>query len=204
MKQIITATLIFLIALQGSYAQEFGFSKGSVFLEGNLQFAYSKIASTENLSLNVYPTVGYFVGEKIAIGGMVGYGYSRVTTNNQISPRRHVVDWNFFGRYYFLNIGARFKVYTQLGIGTGHVLHRVPHGVVYYNSPLGYNFLRVNAGLGLNVFLTEKIALHWGLPNLLGFQTSLDSHKFIDANLNLNIFQNVLQKSTFGLTFKLK
>ena len=71
-------------------------------------------------------------------------------------------------------------------------------GVGEETSTLGFG-----AGLGMNYFLTSRVAINFGLANVI----SLDSSKTGDVktsatNINLNEFNNFFSTPTFGVAYK--
>lgn len=106
-----------------SQAQEFGFKKTDFIVEGNLSANTSndKTNYIKTNSFNFNPSVGYFVTDKIAVGLDFNVGNNKKTTNVDQANESYVKGNSFgvgaYGRYYFLELGSRFKTYAQLGTG---------------------------------------------------------------------------------------
>lgn len=210
-KLLLTLTAVAAITF-ATKAQEFGFEKGNFIVEGNLSSSNTNDKNTKekNASFNFNPKAGYFVTDKIAVGVELGFGQDKNTTfNNDI--KTVATDKEFgvgaFGRYYFLEVGSRFKTYTEVGVG-------------YANSKDGetkvdgektidavkVNGFGANAGIGANYFLTDKIAINFAFGNVISYgsaKADVDGAKASTAfNTNVNVFNNFFDNATFGLTFK--
>src|SRR5690606_17310637 len=104
-----------------SNAQEFGFDKGNFIVEGNLGFNTQddKTDEVKTTTFNFNPQVGYFVTDKIAVGIYANVG----TVNNDdysatdVQVKSNTFDIGAFGRYYFLELGSRFKTYAEVAAG---------------------------------------------------------------------------------------
>lgn len=194
-----------------SQAQEFGFKKSDVIVEGNLSANTSndKTNQTKTNSFNFNPSVGYFVSDKIAVGLDVNVGNEKATKNVDQSNESYVKNNQFgigaFGRYYFLELGSRFKTYAQLGAGYAQEDGKINNGTTTADIAKTKGF-GANAGLGINYFVTPKIAINFGLTDLLSFKTSkvdVDGAKSSNEfNANINSFNNFFDTAKFGLTFK--
>ncbi|WP_033564213.1 outer membrane beta-barrel protein [Sphingobacterium sp. SYP-B4668] len=207
--------LLTIVAVAGltvaSKAQEFGFGKGNFIVEGNFTSSNTNDKATkEKTSAFIFnPKAGYFVTDKIAVGVQLGFGQGKETTyvadvKNVATDKAFTV--GAFGRYYFLEVGSRFKTYTEVG-------------VAYANEKIGeikvgdnttdatkFNGFGANAGIGANFFLTEKIAVNFAFADVISYgsrKADLDGAKATTAfNTNVNVFNNFFDTAKFGLTFK--
>ncbi|WP_343560584.1 outer membrane beta-barrel protein [Sphingobacterium sp.] len=194
-----------------SQAQEFGFKKTDFIVEGNLSANTSndKTEHVKTNSFNFNPSVGYFVTDKIAVGLDFNVGNNKKTTNVDQANESYVKGNSFgvgaYGRYYFLELGSRFKTYAQLGAGYAQEDGKINDGVKTTDIAKTKAF-GANAGLGINYFVTPKIAINFGLTDLLSFKTSkldVDGAKSSNEfNANINSFNNFFDTAKFGLTFK--
>ena len=102
-----------------------------------------------------------------------------------------------FARYYFLDLGARFKTYAEAGAAFGSQKESIT-GVKANGFGLG-------AGLGLQYFVTEKIAINFGLSDILSYTSAkVDGGKAeSEFEGNVNVFNNFFTTTQFGLTFKI-
>ena len=162
---------------------EFGFEEGNVFVEGSLGFnsTNDKNTDTKSNAFNFSPKVGYFLNDDLAVGVQLGIGNSKTEISGTDTSKNSNYGLGVFGRYYFLDLGERFKTYTELGVS--------------YNSSedklidLKSNSFGAGLDLGLNYFVKENIALTFGLDNVLGYSsTKLDvSGAKATSNFNFGI-----------------
>lgn len=221
-KIILTVAAIF--AFGFANAQEkteesgFGFSKGNIMLEGNIRFSADKdtdsfngndIEEDKTSSFAFNPKVGYFLTNKVALGVEVlvasnnsentQFGSPNVVTENKANGFGAGV----FARYYFLDLGQRFKTYAEAGLGFGSTKNET-------NSVETSNSTNVGFGidLGINYFLTPKFAINFGLTDLLSFNSSKTEFpgggetQSTGFNGNINVFNNFFNTAQFGLTYK--
>lgn len=206
-KVLLTLTAVAGIAF-ASQAQEMGFGKGNVIVEGNLGFNSRDNKNTEvkRSSFDFTPKVGYFFTDKLAAGINFSVG---TETEDQYGIDRKSKDNNvgvgLFGRYYFLELGSRFKTYAELNADYNHSKSELTVGDNTTDSPKTNKF-GVNAGIGANYFLTDKVALNFAFANVIGFNTSktdADGTKAVNEfGVNINEFNNFFNTAQFGLTFK--
>ncbi len=206
-KVLLTLTAVAGLAF-ASQAQEMGFGKGNVIVEGNLGFHSRDNKNTEvkRSSFDFTPKVGYFFTDKLAAGINFNVG---TETEDQYGIDRKSKSSNvgvgLFGRYYFLELGSRFKTYTELNADYNNSKSEVTIGDNTTDSPKTNRF-GVNAGIGANYFLTDKVALNFAFANVIGFNTSkadTDGAKSVNEfGVNINEFNNFFNTAQFGLTFK--
>lgn len=190
-------------------AQEntFGFQEGDVIIEGNLGFSSKNDKNTEvkENSFNFNPKAGLFVSEKFAVGLELNLHNEKKTET--VANVDNVTKGNSFyagafARYYFLDLGERFKTYTELGLGFSSAQDKIND----VKSPKHTGF-GAGLGLGVNYFVTPKMAINFGLSDILSFNSSKidtkDAKNVSEFNGNLNVFNNFFSTATFGLTYKL-
>ena len=217
-------TLTFVTAQEET--QEFGFSRSDVFIEGNLGFSSSKNTSsdvtgdlneTKNNSFTFNPKAGYFLTDKFAIGVELSIGNSKTEANSFGNPnfisetKGSLFGAGVFARYYFLELGKRFKTYTQLGVGyVSSKSEASQTGSTQLTNDVETSDIGTRLGLGLQYFVTPRIAINFGLSDILSFSsgTSKDNitnveNKFSSFGGNLNVFNNFFNTATLGLTYKL-
>ncbi len=217
-KVILSAAALFAFAFANAQettteAPAFGFTKGNIFVEGNLQFNSSKeeqdgVESKEN-NFNFNPKAGYFITDKFAVGVELGIGSSKTEDSAPGVPTDETKTNSFgagvFGRYYFLNLGQRFKTYAEAGVGFGGTKLEDNGTDVWKDK----NF-NVGIDLGINYFITDRFAINFGLTDLLSFNSG--KREFEDGVTpeiktttfegNFNVFNNFFDTATFGLTYK--
>ena len=208
--------------------QTFGFAKGDVLVEGNLSVNSTTdtdsnengdLFEVKNSSFNFNPKAGYFVTDKLA----VGVELSLLNTNAEETD--FTTDPNFveetktttfgagvFARYYFLDLGKRFKTYGEFGIA--YATGNVESNITGVNTPVeDYDVNGISTGidLGINYFVTENFAINFGLVDVLSYSSlkgennlegTSDEIKSNEFNANLNVFNNFFQTAQFGLTWK--
>jgi outer membrane protein len=223
MKKIIfTAAAIFAFGIANAQDKKeesgFGFSKGNIMVEGNLGFSSGTdtdsflgvdIEEDKFSSFSFNPKVGYFISDKLALGVELNvasgtnentqFGAPNVVTENKSNS----IGAGVFARYYFLNLGERFKTYGEAGLGFGSGKNETNGVETSSSSSVGFG-----VGLGINYFLTPRFAINFGLTDLLSFDSSktefpgggeLTSNDF---NGNFNVFNNFFNTAQFGLTYK--
>lgn len=189
-----------------SQAQEYGFSKGNFIVEGNLNVNTENNKNTEvkTTQFNFTPKAGYFVTDKIAVGVNLGFG-SDITDNKNTNVKNsaNAFGAGVFGRYYFLEVGSRFKTYAEVNADYANTRTKVTTAGNSVDGPKANGF-GVNAGIGANYFLTEKIAVNFAFANVIGYNTSkVKGHESVNEfGVNVNNFNNFFNTATFGLTFK--
>jgi outer membrane protein len=94
----------------------------------------------------------------------------------------------------FLDLGQRFKTYAEAGVG----LNTGKEGEAKYSG------VGINAGLGINYFVSNSFAINFGLTDILDYGTNKykGGKAVSDFNANLNVFNNFFSTATFGLTYK--
>ena len=206
-KVLLTLTAIAGLAT-ASQAQEMGFGKGNVIVEGNLGLNTSdnKNMEIKESNFNFTPKVGYFFTDKFAAGVNFNLGTSKTDHyGTDREEKGNAIGAGLFGRYYFLELGSRFKTYAE--VNADYLNERsetTVNGTT--NKDPKVNSFGVNGGVGANYFLTDKIAINFALSNVIGFNTSkadTDGAKSVNNfGLNLNQYNNFFDAATFGLTFK--
>ena len=208
MKKVLLSALA-VFAFGVANAQEeggFGFSKGDVLVEGNLTVTSNSVSNgsstTTTTSYGFAPVGGYFIADKFA----VGLGLDITSDKNE--PKYNNVTYNkldnfgvgLFGRYYFLELGQRFKAYGQATLGFNSVTASPTRGDDSKFTEIGFK-----AGLGLNYFLTRNLAINFALSDVFSVvnnKTKGADGSNTDVTLNVNSFSNFFDTPTFGLTFK--
>jgi len=189
-----------------SQAQEFGFGKGNVIVEGNLGLSTKNDKNTEVKTTNFKftPKVGYFVTDKIAVG--VNLHANTLNTKNSatnVKGNNNELGAGVFGRYYFLELGSRFKAYGELNADFTSTKSDVTTANVKVKAP-NITKIGVNAGIGANYFLTDKIAVNFAFADVVGFNSAKakGGKAITEFGANVNQYNNFFDAATFGLTFK--
>lgn len=190
----------------------FGFSKGNIMVEGNLSFGMNTdenaVEEVKTNSFNFNPKAGYFLTDKVAVGVEVMVGSNNEETTDLLAnttdeDKSSTFGAGVFARYYFLDLGQRFKTYAEAGLGFGSTKNEF-NGTEYRKDS---NF-GLGIDLGMNYFVTESFAINFGLANVLGFGSNKSEFPgggettSTSVNGNFNIFNNFFDTPQFGLTYK--
>lgn len=176
----------------------FGFAQGDLFVEGNLGFSSTNNKNTEvkTNGFEFNPAVGYFISDKFAVGVELMIGSDKTEVAGTDTSKYSNFGAGVFGRYYFLDLGQRFKTYAQAGVNFGTEKESV--------SDYKANGFGLGAGLGMQYFVTPKMAINFGLSDVLSYT----SYKADGAEAetaftgNVNVFNNFFSAAQFGLTYK--
>ncbi|MGJ1196700.1 outer membrane beta-barrel protein [Sphingobacterium spiritivorum] len=191
-------------------AQEFGYKKTDFIVEGFFQSSNKndKTADSKKSHLLFNPKFGYFVTDKIAVGAGLGFSNGKEVTQFSMAKTEvkiNVFSAAVFGRYYFLEIGPRFKTYAEL---VGSYATMSIEKTINSNptkEPKSNSFA-VEAGIGANYFLTQHIAVGFVFSNVASFSSTkqdTDGAKaYTEFNTNINVFDNFFNTAQFGLTYK--
>jgi len=176
-------TLLILTAVTGlsltSKAQEIeGLQKGNIIIEGSFQANAkdNKNLSSKSSLYGFNPKVGVFLTDKIAVGLKLNLGKeTEETYHKSLStlPKKmstNVFGIGAFGRYYFLEVGSRFKTYADINVD---YLTSRDQTTIINNTTKGPKLdgFGINAGIGANYFLTNSIAVNFSFANVIGYNT---------------------------------
>lgn len=211
MKKILLTMITIAAFGYGTKAQMFGFQQTDVILEGAISVNSTDNKNTEkkSTSFGVTPKVGYFVSDKFAVGLQLGYIGTKNTDysgSNDSYKKTEGIGAGIFGRYYFLEVGSRLKVYGEAAAGytTTGGENKVGSTTVKLDKT---NSFGINGGVGANFFLTEKVAIGYQFTDVVGFNSSKLNTSGAKASndfyLNINNFENFFNSGQFSLTFKL-
>jgi outer membrane protein len=197
-KIILTVAAVFALSFANAQDKKesgFGFAKGDIVLGGNIMTSSSTTdvggVSTKTSSSMIGPDVAYFIDDNFALELGLGIGSSKTGSTTRATSNVAVG-----ARYYFLNLGERFKTYTSFGLNFGSD-DNGGNGAEK-TSTLGFG-----AGLGMNYFLTSKVAINFGLGNVISYDSSKTGNSSTSSmNINLNEFNNFFTKPTFGVSYR--
>ena len=203
----VAAVMAFGYASAQEEVKAFGFGKGDIFVEGSLNFNSTKDNNSDEKTnnFNFTPKAGYFVTDKIAVGVQLGVGSGK-KEDAAGEVKTNSFSAGVFGRYYFLELGQRFKTYTELGVGYASVGGKVSPTGLPSTDLDDTNEINFGLGLGMNYFITPQIAISFGLSDILSYKsykTDADNAKSVNEfNGNLNVFKNFFDTPTFGMLYK--
>lgn len=177
----------------------YGFEEGNVILEGNLGFnsTNNKNNDAKTNGFSIAPKAGYFLTEDFAVGVELGYNSFKREVAGLDTEDTSTFGAGVFARYYFLDLGKRFKTYTELGVGFASSKDDI--------ADVKADGFAAGLNLGINYFVTENIAISFGLADVLSFNSAkVDGGEAVNNfNANINVFNNFFNTAQFGLMFKL-
>ncbi|MDM1528447.1 outer membrane protein [Myroides odoratimimus] len=197
----------------------FGFQESNVFVEGMFSINNNTIkpeggSKVKTTTYNFTPKVGYMLSDKFAVGVELGFGKNADEdgTFGQLLGEKSIKGYvketyaGAFGRYYFLELGQRFKTYAEVGVGFHQgVAEQRLLNKTYDDKMTG---IKAGLGLGMNYFVTNNLAISFHLGDIFTYSnynlksdgTKLGTESNTDANVN--IFNNFFTEAKFGLTYK--
>ncbi|PRD56002.1 outer membrane beta-barrel protein [Sphingobacterium gobiense] len=205
MKKFTIILVAFLSLVAIVKAQEFGFKKGDFLVEGTLSASVEE-GGMENYdkrsTFGFQPQASYFLSDKLALGLYFGIGNGKF--EESVDATERTIDHNYysvgvFGRYYFLDLGTRFKTFTSL---EGSFME------MKYNDDLfdrpNIEQYNVRGGIGAHFFITKNVAINYTFTNIVGFSSvKLDENSTTNSfSLSLNNFQNFFNSGSFSLSFR--
>ncbi len=201
---------------------------------GNLSFYNNKNVSTsstytsrydnQGCSISLYPRVGYFISDNIAVGASLSlngqFNNYKSYRSNGIKSSDAKNSWGDVGlipylRYYFLGEDSKNKFYGQLGAGMSIQLFSEQESTSYYdtgeksgsstNPSNGYS-VSGEALIGFNHFFTDNIAFNTAIGYSYKKQTQTSTSHSMYAGIttvfpetkNINEGGNVVW--SFGFT----
>ena len=107
----------------------YGFSDGNFMIEGSLVYNNTNDKTVPNVEKSISnlafkPKVGYFITDEFAVGvelntGTDKYEITNFTTATTTTDVKSTLKGGVFARYYLLELGKRFKFYSEAGLGLG-------------------------------------------------------------------------------------
>jgi len=230
MKKMITMAAITVFGLaaaqENTEKTDYGFAKGTVFIEGQLSFSSGKTTAEEEgvdlgerkiSNVTFSPKAGYFFTDKLAAGIEFSILSGKQTTisfsdvagePDEIEEMKgNGFSANIFARYYFLKLGKRFDAYTELGAGFGSIKEKeTKDNETETTNVKGFS---TTLDLGFNYFVTPKVAISFTLANVLAYsnmtiENDQDQSKATISGFSgdLNVFKNFFDTPTFGLLYQ--
>jgi hypothetical protein len=146
---------------------------------------------TNRFSLSLSPSLGWFINEKVLVGGNVTVNISSSKYTSGITDDQSngfTAGVGFFGRYYFSDAG--FMPYGQAGLGVSFGStsfewvrdFRVTNNSIHKGTGDQKSIFNLNAGVGLG--LTKMINKNVGLDFGVGYNFTNTSYSYA-ANNNI-------------------
>ncbi|MDO4728975.1 MAG: outer membrane beta-barrel protein [Bacteroidota bacterium] len=207
-KLVLSALAVFSLTFVNAQEEEkfYGFEEGDVFIEGTIGFSASKDnnANVKANSFQFNPKGGYFLSDELAVGLEFGYLSSKqdqkIDNVYQTVDKSSAFEVGAFARYYFLELGKRFKTYGEFNLGFGSVKEGLAP------AERKASFFGTGVSLGLNYFVTERIAISFGLSDILSYTSGKPEggERVSEFKFGINEFNNFFDSNaTFGLIYKL-
>ena len=141
-------------------------NKGQFLTGGNISFSSSKygdedIYRNKATTFQVSPDIGYFIFDKLAVGGKVGLSFYKSTTNYEgtLEYSSNSVNLSPFVRYYILSKKQKINLFTEVdytyiktkekNLGSSEVFKRTGSGYTVSAGPV--LFLNPNVALELTL-----------------------------------------------------
>ena len=199
-KIILSLVAVFAFGIASAQDGNFGFKKGNLFLDGNFKIHSTSVGSTKSNTLTFTPHAGFFLTDKFALGaGLIITSEKQKSNGNQTSKNTSF-GFDVFGRYYFLELGKRFKVYGEGGASLNFPRRQGASGT----KKDKYTQFGVGVGAGVNYFVTPKLAINFVLADVVSFKSLKpeNSEAANEFNVNINEFNNFFgSHAAFGLTY---
>lgn len=199
-KVVLSAVALLAITFANAQdAKDFSFSQGDVLLEGNLGFGSTNNKNTEEKTntFSITPSVAYFLTDKFAVGGRLGYTSNKEEVAGVDTEKTSIFNAGVFGRYYFLDLGQRFKTYADAGVDFVSGKNDI--------TDVKANGVGAGVGIGINYFVTERIVLNFALRNIISYNTAkIDGGESVSEfgfDLNGNI-SNPFSAASFGVGYR--
>lgn len=228
MKKIITMAVLVIFGYAAAQEKvetdNFGFKKGNIFVGGDISVTSMKGTETDggidNYEVNasmvgIAPKIGYFFTNRLAAGAGLNYlsGKNKITevlndgTTARKTDKTNGFGGQVFARYYFLNLGKSFHAYSEVNAGFASLkVESIREDATTEGTMKSTD---VGLDLGMNYFVTPKLAVSFTLSNLVKYSSmkieSADadqSAKSDNFSVNLNVFKNIFDTPTFGLLYK--
>ena len=194
-KIVLTTAAIFAFGLanaQDMATNGLGFTKGDVFISGAIGIVSDKTGDEKSTFFEIEPKIGFFVAEKIAIGGKLGFSSFKAENAFGDTDDETRFTVGAFGRYY-CTPASQFSVFSELGIDYSSVDDKLADDQE--------NEFGIGLGLGVSYFVSKNFAIE-ATYAALGFNTNDNGGDGADKTNTFNIGGD-LRSINFGLVYKL-
>lgn len=168
-----------------------GFAKGDLFISGAVGIGSTKTGDEKTTGFEIEPKLGYFVTEKIAVGGKLGYASLKAENAFGDTEDSNTFTIGAFGRYYFTP-ASQFSLFGQLGVDYSSVDDKLADNKA--------NEIGAGLGLGLSYFVSNNFAIEAGWAGLQ--YTSNDNGGDGAEKTNSFGLAADLRSINLGLTYK--
>lgn len=215
---VAVAAIGFTANAQETEKPTFGFQESNVFVEGMFSINNSTTkpevgSKTKETFYNFNPKVGYMLSDKFAVGVELGFGKNGSKEGTfgdmlEISRKGYVKETyaGAFARYYFLEVGSRFKTFAEVGVGFNQGVTET--GTALKTVDAKQTGIKAGLNVGFNYFVTPNLAIAFNLGDIFTYSNynyKIDGNKqgtVSNTDANLNVFNNFFDNAKFGLTYK--
>jgi hypothetical protein len=159
------AACIFLLTASNGMAQT---EKGSKLLGGSASIQFN-----DPFSINLNPSAGIFVLDKLAVGSSISLSFS-----SNVNSRYTSVGIGPFARYYFGKSKVQYFVLADVGLYRNWYNFNYPG----FEEKRTSSYFKPRLGVGAVYFITQQI----GLESTLNYQIYRNSDRFNNNFLFLN------------------
>lgn len=190
MKKVILFTFLALgISTVHAQSKE-GFTKGNSFISGSFDFQSETFGSVTKTNIAFSPRYGYFISDKIVLGGKLSIGKNK-TTDSIVVESNSVFSAGVFTRYYS-SPQSRFSLFGQLGFNFNTQTENI--------SKSNVSGFDLGLSPGISYFLSDNFAIEATIGRL-GFETSKPDVAGSKSTKTVNFDIN-LSNVGFGLIYK--
>lgn len=170
-----------------------GFAQGDMFISGGFGFDSGKQGDYKESEFTFSPAFGYFVSDNIAVGARLDVTSGKEEMGSS-EDKMNSFGADVFGRYY-MTPASQFSVFGELAVGFGNSKYEYAGG-----GEDKYKMFGVNAGVGVNYFLSNNFAIEAGWAGL-GYNSMKQDVSGAEAmnTFGLNVDLSAIN---FGLTYK--
>jgi len=153
--------------------------------------------ATKYITIDVNPRAAYFIMNRLAVGGDLGYYLSRSRYDDEDPSSTNTFLIGPFVRYYYKSI-AFVRPFAEFKIGGGTSANK--YFIVGTPTKIRHNILYTGAGVGAAFFLAENFALEGMLGYIFEHQNNTEtdlSHNSHDVMLSFGFsffFNSLLQE----------
>ncbi|MDR2222988.1 MAG: porin family protein [Flavobacteriaceae bacterium] len=183
----------------------YNFEQGNIIVEGAFTIS-DKTTKPEGsgdeiktTNFNFNPKAAYFLNDKFAVGVELGFGKEQ---EEGVSVHYNTTYAGAFARYYFLELGKRFKTYGEVGLGYKESKER---NVAIAEKQTG---IKAGVTVGMNYFVTPKLAIGFNLGDIFAYENynvkegDTKTKNVSETNAKINVFNNFFDTAKFSLTYK--
>ncbi|MGE4514324.1 MAG: outer membrane beta-barrel protein [Chryseobacterium sp.] len=201
MKKVLLAGAIALFGLSNAQI-----AKGTTYVSGQVGYSSTQDNNTDSKveDFTIVPTVGYFVGNNLAVGLGVGYANSSTTTTSALTNVETKLSTDAFVVAPFVRkywtVGEKFYIFGQLEVPMAFGKDKAEYSgtASQFNTESKFTSIGVNVKPGLDYFLNKN----WSIEATIG-EFGYNNFKYKDLDKSTDNFNFGLNLSsvTFGVKY---